>query len=92
MMWPGGEYAYQGKNITHFKSFDPQYDYIKRVDDVIILLNAYFHVYSVLFQVISWITDPVKPANLVMFYIEQPDTLAVRYQLRGCSESGKEIG
>lgn len=24
---------------------------------------------------ISWITDPVKPVNLVMLYIEEPDLL-----------------
>lgn len=26
------------------------------------------------FQAISWITDPHKPANLVMLYFEEPDT------------------
>lgn len=41
MMWPGANYAYQGKNITYTKSFDPQYDYFRRVDDVI-LLDLYF--------------------------------------------------
>lgn len=34
MMWPGAEYSYQGKNITYTKSFDPEYDYFKRVDNV----------------------------------------------------------
>lgn len=34
IMWPGANYAYQGKNITYFKSFDADYDFMKRVDDV----------------------------------------------------------
>lgn len=34
MMWPGADYTYQGKNITYFKSFDQDYDFFKRVDEV----------------------------------------------------------
>lgn len=56
-MWPGGDYSYQGKNITYSVGFQAGYDWKKRVD-----------------QVIKWILDPDKPANLVMLYFEEPDT------------------
>ncbi|CAH0546226.1 unnamed protein product [Brassicogethes aeneus] len=35
MMWPGAAYDFQNKNITHVKSYDPNYDWFKRIDDVI---------------------------------------------------------
>ncbi|KAJ3662358.1 hypothetical protein Zmor_006712 [Zophobas morio] len=35
MMWPGGCYPYQAKNITYCKDYDHQYDWFKRVDMVI---------------------------------------------------------
>lgn len=37
-MWPGANYAYQGKNITYSRSFDPNYDFFKRVDEVTLLI------------------------------------------------------
>lgn len=30
-------------------------------------------------KAISWFKDPIRPANLVMLYIEQPDSLAHKY-------------
>lgn len=57
VMWPGGDYPYQNKNITWTLPFEAGYDWHKRVD-----------------HAISWITDPHKPANLVMLYFEEPDT------------------
>lgn len=57
MMWPGASYPYQNQNITYIKQFSFDYDWFKRIDDVI-----------------SWITNPHKPANLVMVYFEEPDT------------------
>ncbi|XP_060535663.1 bis(5'-adenosyl)-triphosphatase ENPP4-like [Cylas formicarius] len=35
MMWPGGDYSYQGKNITYTKSFQVGYDWHKRVDTTV---------------------------------------------------------
>lgn len=43
MMWPGGNFAYQGKNISYFKSFDQSYNFFKRVDDVILLIILIFN-------------------------------------------------
>ena len=33
-MWPGGEFTYQGKNITYAMPFEAGYDWHKRVDQV----------------------------------------------------------
>ncbi|RZC33902.1 bis(5'-adenosyl)-triphosphatase enpp4-like, partial [Asbolus verrucosus] len=32
MMWPGGYFPYQGKNVTYFKSYDPDFDWYQRID------------------------------------------------------------
>lgn len=34
MMWPGGSFPYQGRNVTYLYGFDRAIDYYKRVDTV----------------------------------------------------------
>lgn len=82
IMWPGGTSPYQGKNATYIYEFDRNVDYFKRVDIVrqlfTRLVAGFIRTISVL-QAMSWLKDPEKPANLVMLYIEQPDTTAHIY-------------
>lgn len=82
IMWPGGTSPYQGKNATYIYEFDRNVDYFKRVDTVrrlfMWVVADFVRTVSVL-QAISWLKDPEKPANLVMLYFEQPDTIAHIY-------------
>lgn len=39
MMWPGGQFPYQGVNATYFKMWDKEYDLYKRVDTVSNFIN-----------------------------------------------------
>ncbi|RZC36963.1 Phosphodiest domain containing protein, partial [Asbolus verrucosus] len=36
MMWPGGYFPYQGKNVTYFKSYDPDFDWYQISIDMIL--------------------------------------------------------
>lgn len=61
-MWPGCDYAYDGKYPKFYEKWNKSIPFEERVD-----------------KALSWFNDPKTPTNLVLFYIEDPDSLAHIY-------------
>jgi ectonucleotide pyrophosphatase/phosphodiesterase family protein 5 len=85
MMWPGGCYPYQGKNVTHCQNYNPHFDWFKRVDMVIDwlvhpkkpanLVMLYFEepdTHAHIFGLDSNIVDNlIQKLDNITFYLEQ---------------------
>lgn len=63
-MWPGSQYKYHGKTCTYN-------EYSSRTRSAYPL--------SRVDTIMSWLINQNKPAELVMFYVNQPDDIEHKY-------------